>query len=306
MNDLVTTSPSSAAAAALVGDWLAQRSPNTRTAYAGDLARFGESRGTTAADAVAELVECGARRASTIVIEYRAKMLDKGLSPATVNRAISAIKSVLDLARAFGTIDWKIECRGVKARAYRDTRGPKRPAVVAMVEGTAAAQCPERDAALLKLLYGCALRRGEVEALNVGHLDLERGLVMVRGKGFADRAPVSVPAPVVAALRAWLAVHPSPVEASPLFVAVDRAHKGARLTGRSIARVVEAAAASAGERRVSPHALRHAAITAALDATNGDVRAVARFSRHAKIETVAVYDDNRRDGAGAIAAMVAF
>lgn len=289
----------------LVRDWLAQRAPNTRTAYAGDLARFAEHGGTTPAAAVGALIASGPRGAAGAVIEYRRAMLERGLSPATVNRALAALRSVIALAKAFGTVDWDLDVAGVKARAYRDTRGPKREAVVAMVAATADAKVPARDAAVMKLLYGMALRRGEVEALNVEHLDLAAGVLMVRGKGYADRAPVTVPKAVCAALRDWLAVHPAPEPGAPLFVAVDRAHAGARLTGRSIARIVEATCLASGERRVSPHALRHSAITAALDATNGDVRAVARFSRHANIATVSIYDDNRRDGAGAIAELVA-
>jgi hypothetical protein len=35
------------------------------------------------------------------------------------------------------------------------------------------------------------------------------------------------------------------------------------------------------------------------------VRTVQRFSRHAKVETVMLYDDARRDGAGEVARLVA-
>jgi integrase/recombinase XerC len=50
-----------------------------------------------------------------------------------------------------------------------------------------------------------------------------------------------------------------------------------------------------------PHGLRHTAITAALDAFNGDVRKARSFSRHANLATVALYDDARHDHAGAVA-----
>ena len=52
-------------------------------------------------------------------------------------------------------------------------------------------------------------------------------------------------------------------------------------------------------------ALRHAAITEALDKTNGDVRAVQRFSRHCDVRTLQVYDDARIDLAGRVAREVA-
>ena len=41
------------------------------------------------------------------------------------------------------------------------------------------------------------------------------------------------------------------------------------------------------------HGLRHEGITAALNATNGDVRTVRMFSGHAKLETLLRYDDQR-------------
>lgn len=39
--------------------------------------------------------------------------------------------------------------------------------------------------------------------------------------------------------------------------------------------------------------LYNSAITAALDATDGNVRKVQKLSRHANLETLMVYDDNR-------------
>ena len=44
---------------------------------------------------------------------------------------------------------------------------------------------------------------------------------------------------------------------------------------------------------MSPHRIRHSGITEALEVTGGDVRAVQKLSRHAKLETLMVYDDAR-------------
>jgi integrase/recombinase XerC len=49
---------------------------------------------------------------------------------------------------------------------------------------------------------------------------------------------------------------------------------------------------------MSSHRLRHSAITAALDATDGNVRKVQKLSRHAKIETLMIYDDARENAQG--------
>ena len=53
--------------------------------------------------------------------------------------------------------------------------------------------------------------------------------------------------------------------------------------------------------RARPHGLRHASITAALDTSNGDVRAAQAHARHANPQTTLRYDDNRQDLAGKIA-----
>ena len=44
---------------------------------------------------------------------------------------------------------------------------------------------------------------------------------------------------------------------------------------------------------MSPHRIRHSAITAALDATDGDVRKVQILSRHRNLNTLMIYDDNQ-------------
>jgi integrase/recombinase XerC len=105
------------------------------------------------------------------------------------------------------------------------------------------------------------------------------------------------------ALADWIAVRgPEP---GPLFVRLDNGRGDCcldRLTGDSVNRMVRRAAKDAGiERPVRAHGLRHQGITRALDLTDGDVRKVKKFSRHAKYETLAMYDDNRQDEAGKIA-----
>ena len=58
--------------------------------------------------------------------------------------------------------------------------------------------------------------------------------------------------------------------------------------------MVDATAVAAGiTKKLSPHRIRHSGITAALDATGGDVRRVQKLSPHAKLDTLMIYDDNR-------------
>jgi integrase/recombinase XerC len=73
------------------------------------------------------------------------------------------------------------------------------------------------------------------------------------------------------------------------------------LSGNGIYYLVSQIAIKAGiTKRLSPHRLRHSGFTAAMKATNGDVRRVQKLSRHSKIETLMIYDDNRINHQGEI------
>ena len=74
-------------------------------------------------------------------------------------------------------------------------------------------------------------------------------------------------------------------------------------TGQSVYAIVRRLGDAAGI-RARPHGLRHSAVTRLLD-LGVDLRRVARFSRHCKLETLVKYDDNRQDLAGEMAATLA-
>jgi integrase/recombinase XerC len=159
-----------------------------------------------------------------------------------------------------------------------------------------------RDRAILRLAFDLGLRRGQLASLDLKHLDLEAGTLSVLGKGQEGRELLTLPAETTAVLRAWL--QQRGLEPGPLFINFDRAQNGRRLTSTSIYRIVR----DLGEQvqvRARPHGLRHTAITAVLVLSHGDVRAAVRFSRHADIRTLTVYDDNRQDLGGKMARLVA-
>lgn len=47
------------------------------------------------------------------------------------------------------------------------------------------------------------------------------------------------------------------------------------------------------QKTMSPHRICHSTITAALDATDGNVRKVQKLSRHRQLDTLMIYNDNR-------------
>ncbi len=301
-----TLAPAPEAIRARLADaFLAGRNERTLRAYAADLRDFAGFLGLADVHgAAARLLGNGQGEANGMALAYRADLMARGLAAATVNRRLAALRSLVKMARTLGLIPWSLDVDGLKAAAYLDTRGPGRTGVRALLHSLDANDAPKahRDRAILRLLYDCGLRRGEVVGLDVEHVDLAGGRVWILGKGRTGREAVTLPDPTAAALRSWLAVHPRC--AGPLFVNFDRAGKGDRLTGTSVHRIVRAAGDNLGL-KVRPHGLRHAAITAALDATGGDVRKVAQFSRHRDVRVLTRYDDARADFGGEVARLVA-
>ena len=286
----------------LFAEWLAGRKATTVQAYAGDVAAFARwAQEDGPAQAVELLLAAGPAGANRIAHAWRASMVEAELAPATINRRLSALRSLVELAGRLGVVVWSIKVEGVKSRSYRDVRGPGVPAVRAMVEHLEASTGPKavRDRALVRLMFDRGLRRGEVVALDLADVDLARGAVRVIGKGRTEAEWLTVGRKACEAVAAWIEVRGD--EPGPLFLNMDRAGKGGRLTGRSVARIVAELGQDVRVGTVRPHGLRHTAITQVLDMTNGDVRQAREFSRHADVRVLVRYDDSRADVGGQLA-----
>ena len=230
-------------------------------------------------------------------------MIKRGLPVTTINRRLATLRSLVKLANTHGLVTWTLSVENMPVHPTRHG-GPGRDGLRAMLEAAGAQSGPKglRDVALLRLLHDLGLRRSEAVRLDTDDVDLPGNRILIPGRGRSPKQPVSLPEPTRAALAAWLEARgPEP---GPLFVNFDRAGKGQRLTGAAVYHIVGWLGAKAGL-TVRPHGLRHLAITTALERSNGDMRAVAKFSRHKDLRTLSRYRDNRPDLAGKVAALVA-
>lgn len=291
--------------ALLVASFLAGRNARTLRAYRADLEDFRAFLKASDVDEAARiLLSRGHGEANALVLAYRADLVERGLQSATVNRRLAAVRSLVKLARTLGMIPWSLEVENLKTQAYRDTRGPGRQGFRRLMEeaGTRTDGKALRDRAALRLLHDLALRRAEVVNLDLADVNLSAGTVSVRGKGRTQKELLTLPEPTKAALVDWIGARGT--EAGPLFLNFDRAGKGGRLTGTGLYLVVRDLGRKIGL-TIRPHGLRHAGITEALDLTNGNLRAVQRYSRHRDLRILNIYDDNRTDLGGDVARLVA-
>lgn len=286
-----------------------KRNKSTRHEYAKDLRKFFQAvvGKEPTPDLVAQFLQMERFSAVTLVLRYKAQLIDLGLKEATVNRRLAAIKALVNYAYNVGKCSWTLaDIKSEKVKQYRDTTGISPEAFKKMLA------IPDRDTlkgkrdyALLRLLWANALRREEISRCNIEDLDLEAKTLAILGKGRGTQKEIiDLHHKTCGALMDWLWVRKELDIKEPLFVSL-RPRYGHRLTGDGIRKIVAGISKEAGiSKIISPHKIRHSSVTAALDASEGDVRSVQKLSRHASLNTLMIYDDNRTKAQGKITALL--
>lgn len=261
----------------------AGHSANTVEAYLRDLRRLGEF-------ALARGVADPAEVTRAHLREFVYLLKDLGLSPATIRREVSAIRTYYGFLLGEGRVR-----EDPSDRLETPRRGRVLPAVLTVSEVEALLAAPSaddplgwRDRALLELGYGAGVRVSELCSLGLTDLLLPEQLVRVFGKGGKERL-VPLGRTVIGAVSVYL---------HTLRPTLDRGRSGGRVLlnarGEPLSRVgawgiVRRAARRAGIRkRVTPHTLRHSFATHLLEG-GADLRAVQEMLGHADLSTTQIY-----------------
>ena len=146
-----------------------------------------------------------------------------------------------------------------------------------------------RDKAMLELLYGSGLRVSELVGLNIPRINLQRGLILVLGKGGKERL-VPMGDYALEALQRYLKdVRPGIAMADAPSDAVFLSHHGQAMGRHNFWHRIKLHAAAAGiGGTLSPHTLRHAFATHLLN-NGADLRSVQSLLGHADLSTTQIY-----------------
>ena len=297
---------------ALVSDWLGlSHSSHTKRTYTGDLSDFFRTmyqEEEINPDTVYRFLNLSPGEAFTLAERYHRLLIERGLAPSTINRKLAAVKSFVSFAGRSGKCNYHLSgLKREQAKVYRDTSGiePEQFSQVLATVDTSKVK-GIRDKAILLLLWGNALRRSELVGINIGDYDAQQGLVAIAGKGRANQKElVTLGQNTIVALNEWLSYRKETNPTSPLFTAVQSRFWGRRLTTHAVYLLVQKYCELAGVKKtMSPHRIRHSSITAALDATDGNVRRVQKLSRHTNINTLIIYDDNRQNAQAEVTALL--
>ena len=250
----------------------------TREAYALDLRQFAQW--------------CHDRRVAVFAVArsdiegFARNLEDRGRARATISRRLCTITCLYKYAVEEGLLDRSpaVHVRRPRLDYESNATGLDRNEVGAML--VAAGLAGARDHALISLLALNGLRVSEAIGADIELLGLERGhrTLLIHRKGGKT---VLIPLAPRTARAVDLAVG----ERCTGPILCDR--NGVRLNRHGAARVVRRIARRAGiAKRVGPHTLRHAFITAALDA-GVPLRDVQEAASHADPRTTMRYDRAR-------------
>ena len=170
-------------------------SANTIASYQRDLSRYlGQIKGKSF-DSI--------RQAD--IVSYLTHLASIGISPVSAARSLSAVRGFHKYLMTDGLVHHD------PTENLETPRGWKRlPRTLSLTEVDSLLSAPDcstplglRDKAMLELLYATGLRVSELVGLGLAHVNLERGFLVVMGKGSKERV-VPMGDSAIAAVRGYL------------------------------------------------------------------------------------------------------
>ena len=232
----------------------------------------------------------------TDVVSFQARLSAEGIATPSAARSLSAIRGfhkylMLD---GFAHMDPTVN--------IETPRGWKRlPKALSSADVDSLLNQPElsapiglRDKAMLELLYATGLRVSELVGLRIPDINLERGFLIVMGKGSKERA-VPMGEIAITAIKQYLAGARQTLlngkDSDLLFISSKR--RG--ITRQMFWERIKFYTVKSGiGKNISPHTLRHSFATHLLD-NGADLRAVQAMLGHSDISTTQIYTHVSRE-----------
>jgi site-specific recombinase XerD len=243
-------------------------SASTRRAYAADLRDFAEWYGNAPVEGV------DVRTLADYTADLGRARPGGKLSPATIARRLSSVRSLIRFTLGPSRVP-EVPLRPRRGRRLPEV--PRTGEIEAILDGISGdGALAIRNRALFELVYSAGLRSAETVGLDVGDVDFEQELVLVRhGKGGKERA---IPLGEEAAFQVARYLREArPSLSRGASEALFLSTRGRRLDTSTLRRLVP-----------HPHRLRHAFATHLLDG-GADLRTIQELLGHASLSTTQIY-----------------
>jgi site-specific recombinase XerD len=240
------------------------------------------------------------------VAAWRVALEARGLGPISINVRITAVRKLAVEAADNGLLAPELAAgitriKGVAAKGVRLGNW------LSVKQAQALLNAPDattnkglRDRAVLAVLLGCGLRRSEVAALTMGHVQQRDGrwcIVDLVGKHGRVRT-VPMPAWVKVAIDAWTSA--VGVAEGRVFRSVHRGDQvlGAALSEKVVWQLLQGYAAAASVPGIAPHDLRRTCAKMCR-AAGGELEQIQLLLGHASVQTTERYLGTKQDLANA-------
>lgn len=258
-------------------------SPRTNEAYMRDVSRFAVFCATKGASQPASA-------SARTLREYVYQLKDLGLSPSSIRRNVSAVRSYFRFMLNEGEL-----VRDPSEKLEAPKRWQTLPEVLTVEEAAKLLVAPSldeplafRDRAMLELAYGAGLRVSEWITLSVKDVLMDEHLLRVFGKGSKERL-VPIGRKAIGAVAIYLRELRPRLEKGQGKGILFLNARGEPLSRMGAWKILRKYVDIAGiTKPVSPHTLRHSFATHLLEG-GADLRAVQEMLGHADISTTQIY-----------------
>lgn len=257
-------------------------SPQTIESYYGDLQDFFIS------PPVKSLKTLGDIKAS-MISAYLTQLHQHSYATRSIARKLSTLKSFFSFVRrqniAVDDHIWEIQGPRLGFQLPKTQSSQQLSALLELPPLESNAGC--RDRAILELMYSCGLRVSELVSVALTDLDLENGIVRVRGKGQKERLiPIGNQASIILNRYIFTARTHFTKKKQPSEVFLS--NRGTAMCRQTVWHLVKKYARQLGIMDLSPHGLRHSFATHMLEG-GADLRSVQSLLGHADLSTTQIY-----------------
>ncbi len=242
-----------------------------------------------------------------LLMEYRDQMIARKLSPSTINVRLSAVRKLIGEAKRNGILGVEQAAQMADVPNVRQ-QGTRLGNWLTLEQAKALLTVPDRvtlkgkrDAAILALLVGCALRRAELAALKMENIQQREGrwvIADLSGKGGRIRT-VAIPMWVKLLMDTWTSA--AGLSAGRMLRPVNKSGcvAGEELSVWAVWSAVETSAKAIGIERFGADDLRRTC--AKLCRKNGgDLEQIKLLLGHASIQTTERYLGSEQETAVAV------
>ena len=236
-----------------------------------------------------------------VMLDYKRYLIATYPSASTVNQYLAGVRSLFKYLETLGIPNVMSTIKSVKqSKTHKKLPLTREQALTIQANIKRDTLLEKRDYAIYQLCLRNGLREIELERANIEDISTRdnENILYLQGKFQNEKNTfVVLCSTVMEALNDYLLARGDYKMSDPLFIGLAYNKPSTRLTTRSIRRIITKMLIdnNCKNKRVTPHSLRHTAITSLVKANDNDLLQAQVFARHSDVNTTTIYiaEDNR-------------